>query len=146
MFVYYLISDLYPRAKLAILTNTSREVLSSSITTKKNWVKETCRFREKCTSLKNEFSCKKCITRVSIIFFENHMKAVKESWKLSELMCYTLKNLKNWWNNSSLKMALTIFFLNVRIFSKFFGSAERMKFCWNKKIKKHVWNIFWSRI
>ena len=61
-------------------------------------------------------------------FFENDIKAVEEGLKLSEIMCYMLKSLKNWSNNSSLKIKVKNFFLNVRIFSEFFDIAERMKF------------------
>ena len=56
-------------------------------------------------------------------FFFFNIKNVKEGSKQNEIMCYSLKSVKNWWNSSSSKIILIIFFFQVRIFSEFFAKA-----------------------
>ena len=54
------------------------------------------------------------ITRafIIIIIFLNNIKGVEERSKLSQIMCYALKSLKNSWTSSSSKITLNFFFLS----------------------------------
>ena len=76
-------------------TDTPRQLFTSSIITKN-------RGKKQAFSRKMHFS-KNCIFQLKVhnsgifyFLFENNIQTRKEGSSLSEIMCYTLKSLKNW--------------------------------------------------
>ena len=91
---------------------------------------------------KNAFFSKKCITRAFFIFFFlNNIENVKEGSKLSKIMCYMLKSIKNWWNSSRLKITLKNFFS--KNFLGIFRYRWTHEILIKQKNKKYVSNNFW---